>query len=160
VDLEFKAWELSVVLESEPVRSHYSLDLGLAERWAAMAGALACPSWASSWCGWRAAIAPRFCSFIPRPYRERVGWKGKQRELMRGESPVRTGASRVLPSQRVRHFRAHNPKVEIESVASLPLSSAWWLGWEGRSGNPIFAPRCGWFDPAPATKRVLGYLHS
>ena len=57
VDLEFKAREPSVVLESEPGRSHHSSALGLAERWVAMTGALACWSWARSWCGWRAAIA-------------------------------------------------------------------------------------------------------
>jgi hypothetical protein len=62
-------------------------------------------------CGWRAAIALRSCSSIPRPYRERVGWKGKQRELMRGESQVRTSISGVSAGQRVRRFRAHNPKV-------------------------------------------------
>ena len=45
------------------------------------------------------------------PYRERVGWKGKQRETLRGETPVRTGVSRVFPGQRISRFRAHNPKV-------------------------------------------------
>ena len=36
---------------------------------------------------------------IPRPYRERVGWKGKQRETLRGENPVRMGISRVSPGR-------------------------------------------------------------
>ena len=48
---------------------------------------------------------------IPRPYRERVGWKGKQRETLGGENPVRTGVSGVFPGQDRPHNRAHNPKV-------------------------------------------------
>ena len=87
------------------------LTLGLAERRVAMTGALACQSRASSWCGWRAAIALRSCSSIPRPYRERVGWNGNQREVLRGESPVRASVSDVSAGQRVGRFRAHNPKV-------------------------------------------------
>jgi hypothetical protein len=48
---------------------------------------------------------------IPRPYRERVGGEGEQRETLRGENPAMTGVSRVSPGQRVGSFRAHNPKV-------------------------------------------------
>jgi hypothetical protein len=39
---------------------------GLAERWVAMMGDLTCRCWASSWCGWRAAMALRSGSSIPR----------------------------------------------------------------------------------------------
>ena len=41
---------------------------------------------------------------IPRPYRERVGWKGKQREPSRGENLVRAGISRIFPGQWARRF--------------------------------------------------------
>ena len=56
-------------------------------------------------------MVPGYQSSIPRPYRERVGWKGKQRETLRGEKPVRTGVLRDSPGQRVGSLRAHNPKV-------------------------------------------------
>ena len=46
---------------------------------------------------------------IPRPYRERVGWKGKHHETLRGENLVRTSAPRVCPGQRA--GSSHNPKV-------------------------------------------------
>jgi hypothetical protein len=36
---------------------------------------------------------------------------GKHRETLRGEGPVRTGVSRVVPGQRIGLSRAHNPKV-------------------------------------------------
>ena len=111
---------------SPPIhRSHCSFDTGLAGRRVGMAGALACRSWASSSCGWRAAIALRSCSFIPRPYRERAGWEGKQRELLRGESPVRAGVSRFVPGQRVRRF-AHNPKVAGSNPAPATKETLWY----------------------------------
>ena len=73
---------------------------------------------ASQWASWFRLIDEPDCvmvpghqSSIPRPYRERAGWEGKQRELLRGESPVRAGVSRDFPGQRVGSSRAHNPKV-------------------------------------------------
>ena len=80
-------------------------------------------------------MVPGYQSSIPRPYRERVGWKGKQRETLRGEEPVRTGVLRVSPGQRVGSFRAHNPKVAgtvavcslariLTSVEPFPVSTS------------------------------------
>ena len=73
------------------------------------------------------AQSGRVPSSKPRPYRERVGWIGKQRETLRGENPVRTGVSRVSLGQREGSFRAHNPKVagasrSLCSRCSLPTS--------------------------------------
>ena len=54
--------------------------------------------------------ADLLCS-IARPSRERVGWDGKQWEMVRGEKPVRKRISRVSPGQPEGSSRAHDPKV-------------------------------------------------
>ncbi len=170
--------EVRVVLESEPVRSHHEFRLpGLVDRRVRTPGALACRSWASSWCGWRAVMALQSCSSIPRPYRERAGWEGKQRELMRGESSVRAGGFAGFPRSAGGRFRAHNPKVVckfagravdvlLTSVEPLSVSTSC------RAPSPFLTgdshPLWSWSvpdgssaaedgsNPAPATKRILG----
>ena len=78
-----------------------------------------------------------------RPYRARVGWKGKQRETLRGENPVRTGVPGVFPGQGSPHNRAHNPKVAGSNPAPAPPEKprhclgfliSWGLARKGRCG--------------------------
>jgi hypothetical protein len=51
----------------------------------------------------------------------------------------------------------HNPKVDIESIATLPSSSASGLGFDpGRQESPGPGFEICGSDPAPATKKTLG----
>ena len=99
-------------------------------------------------------MVPGYQSSIPRPYRERVGWKGKQRETLRGEKPVRTGVLRVSPGQRVGSFRAHNPK-----VADLPGAIAGTEGSLAESGHTrvrFRVPLVGWDEDPVARISEVG----
>ncbi len=67
------------------------------------------------------------------PYRERVGWNGKQGETLRGEKPVRNGVSRVPPGQRPGSFRTHSPNVAGSNPAPATKTTLGYLHCWGSS---------------------------
>ena len=76
---------------------------------------------------------------------------------MHHENPYVPRVSRILRYRRGHGVLTHNPKVAVESVATLPFSSASGLGFDlGRQESPGPGFEMYGSNPAPATKKTLG----